>query len=215
MVSSMSISIDLGHGQQALINEEDDDVAAANWWFNAREGGMACATIGGWQVRLHRYILGVDSRPGTVEFINGDPLDCRRENLRLTRSGHTHYDPYASSLYRDVRGIDKDQRRGLWRARVRVEGHERSGYFNTEQETAQAAAKWRSEVDPRQPQPELPLGDGVPLTRGQAREAAVAARNAEIVQARLDGEKSTAIAQHFGLKASTVRSVLHREKVAT
>ena len=74
--------IETSHGDFILIDEEDLDlVMRYSWCINAR--GYAHAHFGKKWVTLHRYLLGITDPTVTVDHINGDPLDNRRENLRV------------------------------------------------------------------------------------------------------------------------------------
>lgn len=73
-------------------------------------------------IYLHRYIMGAITFEQKVDHINGDTLDNRRENLRVTSSVvnvlnriHTN-----SNNTSGVRGIAWSKQKQLWRARIKV-----------------------------------------------------------------------------------------------
>lgn len=127
----MSIQIPLNNGMVAIISEEDRSLAKHKWF--AQKGGNI------WYARrnvpqdsgphryriksLHRIIMGVDDRKICVDHINGNGLDCRRENLRIvsqaentknvsrSRSSNKHSPYLGVGLYH-----------GKWRARIYHEG---------------------------------------------------------------------------------------------
>lgn len=100
-------------------------------------------------IPLKRVIMGVDPpecKDSIVDFINGDPLDCRRANLVLKTRSEVNLAKAkptqragrpAASKYR---GVDWDATRGLWRAQAGGRAaHRRLGRFRDE---AQAAAAY-------------------------------------------------------------------------
>ena len=79
---------------------------------------------------LHRIILGVDDPGLQIGHANGDPLDCRRENLivrtiqeRLwsSRKRKIVNGPECTSRFKGVSWIKREQK---WRARIKIEGKE-------------------------------------------------------------------------------------------
>lgn len=97
-----------------------------------RQKGMAL-------IRVHRLILG--AKPGElVDHINGDTLDNRKVNLRVTSHAvnmqNTRKRANASSSHK---GVDFQKKYGLWRARLYIEGKQHNlGAFLTEIEAAKA-----------------------------------------------------------------------------
>ena len=88
------VSIPLTKGFSTLVDVRDWGIATSIAW-SAQEtthGTYAKGWVGGGNVYLHRYIFGL--RRGdkqVVDHINGDTLDNRRSNLRITdRRGNLH-----------------------------------------------------------------------------------------------------------------------------
>lgn len=123
-----------------LFDEEDEPIALKYKWFiNVRRGR---AYVQSWEkgrtVYIHRLIL--DAPKGmVVDHVNQNPLDNRRENLRLcTRSqnsrNQTSYRGY-SSPYKGV-SIRKD---GRWYAQIMDNGTRRNlGIHASEEDAARA-----------------------------------------------------------------------------
>lgn len=94
---------------------------------------------------LHRMILGLTDADQVVAHLNGDPLDCRRDNLfvrtksermQAARKIQTKNGKPTSSRYK---GVMWDESRGKWAARISVEGRTRHlGRFNDEIAAAEA-----------------------------------------------------------------------------
>lgn len=67
--------------QSFFIDAKDLDVVLKYTWCLSKTGYLV-ANINHKVVKLHRYILDVDSRQ-VIDHINGNPLDNRRNNLRI------------------------------------------------------------------------------------------------------------------------------------
>ena len=72
------------------------------------------------QIKLHRYLL--DAPEGMqVDHINGDPLDNRRENLRLATASQNQANrrkrEAATSIYK---GVSWHKKAGKWRATIGI-----------------------------------------------------------------------------------------------
>jgi hypothetical protein len=93
---------------------------------------------------LARFILGAPPHL-VVTMKNGDGLDCRRDNLLLTRAPSA---PTQTRLRRDNRsgycGVGWYPKLGCWRARGYDHGKQvHLGYFAPVEEAAQAAQAYR------------------------------------------------------------------------
>lgn len=114
------------------------------------------------KILLHREIMGLKHAPrsaGIVDHINGDPLDNRRENLRIaTESLNSLNRRKRLGLTSRYGGVSwfKDKRRpgfGCWRVAVMVNGNRTLiGYFDDEDEAGAAAEAFYDQhmPDPRQ-----------------------------------------------------------------
>ncbi|MBX3323246.1 MAG: hypothetical protein KF757_09680 [Phycisphaeraceae bacterium] len=138
----------------ALIDAEDlPKVEGKHWNVSYSKGGkdldVILSTVTERMVPLKRVIMGVDApecRDQIVDFINSDPLDCRRANLVITtRSEVIRRRPKtkgrggseAASAYK---GVGWDTQRCLWKVQIGSrETHRVVGRFRDE---AQAAAAY-------------------------------------------------------------------------
>ena len=80
-------TVSLTNGVTVLVDKRDvARVTRHNWYHHlcgASKPARARTKIGGQWVYMHRYILDLWDRDKVVDHINGDPLDNRRENLRV------------------------------------------------------------------------------------------------------------------------------------
>lgn len=138
----------------ALIDAEDlPKVEGKHWNVSNRSGGrkmeVILSTVTERTVPLKRVIMGVDApecRNQIVDFINGDPLDCRRANLVFKTASEVNLHraksagragSAAASAYR---GVGWDVQRRLWKVQIGArETHRIVGRFRDE---AQAAAAY-------------------------------------------------------------------------
>jgi len=75
-------------------------------------------------IYLHRYLLGIlgSPRDEVVDFIDGNPRDCRRRNMRVCTKAqqlaNTMIDSQNSS---SMKGITFDKPSGLWVASISIQ----------------------------------------------------------------------------------------------
>lgn len=139
----MTREIPLTQGKVALVSDEDyEKVSAYRWYANGYKRGRywyaVCGHIrpqGLRAVLLHRFIL--DAPKGmVVDHINGNGLDCRRENMRLCTNTENLYNqkPRRQGEYK---GVQKSGYR--WDALITVNYEVISlGRFASEEAAARA-----------------------------------------------------------------------------
>lgn len=81
-----------------------------------------CAQVDGeWKTfLLHRTIVGA-KKGDIVDHINRNPLDCRRENLRIV----SHRQNILNSRLGESSGVYFDKRRKSWTSRIRIGNNKR------------------------------------------------------------------------------------------
>lgn len=143
----MAQRIPLSQGAHAVVSDEDYARVSAHKWSLDKNGYAVRKVVvvaadkerRQRKILLHRFILaapkGLD-----VDHVNGDPLDNRRDNIRLaTRSQNmANSGPRANgrSPYKGVSWHKRDRR---WCASIMVVGHKRHlGNFDSERAAALA-----------------------------------------------------------------------------
>lgn len=152
-------------GTCTVVSPRDSEGLAKWSWCMDNHGYVRRRGKNGSSVRMHRQIMGIG--PGVrrdsaatpvVDHMNHDPLDNRRENLRVCTQSENAQNkrsqPGSSSTYRGVslkkgRGGYKGKPWEAYGMTSRAGGATRKkihlGQFATEQEAADAAAAWRRE----------------------------------------------------------------------
>jgi len=122
MKGEMTKAIPLRNGMIAIVNDQDyARVMAHNWYASCpRKIWYAVTKIDGKVVSLQRFIM----RPPPehqVDHVNGNPLDCRRSNMRpcTNKENSRNRGPRSDSPW-PYKGIRR--RYGHWTARVRSDG---------------------------------------------------------------------------------------------
>jgi hypothetical protein len=106
------------------LSPQDQDLLQHNWTgLASKHITYAKASIGGKQSLLHRFVaqrMGL-SLDGVIDHINGDALDCRRENLQACTHQQNimkqRHQATAKSPYKGVM-----QFRDKWRSRITING---------------------------------------------------------------------------------------------
>lgn len=140
----MTNKITLGEGVICIVSPEDHHWISQRSWYLDANGYVRCDLFGGRKpsgvksVLLHRLIL-LAPDSATVDHINRNPLDNRRENLRLaTMSQQNANKPkhYGKSNYK---GVYRRRDGRKWCAQIRVNRvMNYLGSFETQEEAARA-----------------------------------------------------------------------------
>lgn len=150
--------IHLSNGMTAFVSAEDAHLAALKWYAKRSPGGLVYAARNivapngkRATLRLHTAVLGQAPGDMHIDHINGDGLDCRRENLRLV-TPQTNSRNRRSAARKDNRtspylGVNWVQRNRKFVARICVEGRSKHlGYFDTAEEANAARLDREREI---------------------------------------------------------------------
>lgn len=163
------MNIDLSNGIQVVCDDQDKQIVEQFHWYAVRDGNMIYAYANAYRtedgvlhgrkpdqphkattVKMHRLIL--DAPRGlTVDHINRDGLDNRRNNLRLAtvaqnlvNTGKRQSSGSTGSSTSSYKGVYLHRPTGRWLAQIRYPGEKNKthlGYFTKEEDAAYAFDK--------------------------------------------------------------------------
>lgn len=143
--------IPLSQGQIAFVDDHDFPLLSDfRWCYRAERDGKQGYAVRHVKVEgkdrllyLHRQLM--QPSPGhEVIFLNGDKLDCRRENLRLvtTKEARQHHLQARSNSKSGIKGISYNRRPNTWSVDIYRNGQaKRVGTFLTLKEAKEAQQK--------------------------------------------------------------------------
>lgn len=136
----------------ALVDDEDYERFGHLAWSVSRTYGLAYANRQheGRSVLLHRVIMGCEYGDGKiVDHRNGDGLDNRRSNLRVTTIAGNLRNQRTVRGVSQYRGVTFDPRSGRWQARACVDYRRiHLGMFDDEGAAGAAVEAFWREFDP-------------------------------------------------------------------
>lgn len=117
------IEIPLTKGQVALIDDEDFElVSQYSWHTNTNPSGncyaRGCKGKNRKQILMHRLILRV-SQNQFIDHINGDGLDNRKENLRITTHTQNNMNKHKSWGFSKYKGVYWNKKENKWIAHLK------------------------------------------------------------------------------------------------
>ncbi|NIA67604.1 hypothetical protein HBA54_03275 [Pelagibius litoralis] len=114
--------IPIGEGKHALVDACDYELASEySWHLGGTDRKYVAGTVNGSTGYLHRVVMGAGP-DDIVDHRDGNPLNCRRDNLRMA----THSQNGANrSFHRNqngYRGVAHYPKRNKYQGRIRHEG---------------------------------------------------------------------------------------------
>lgn len=144
--------IALDGGFFVIVDDEDYEYLSAYKWHRNRTG-YARRTLKhkgkSYVSQMHRLILGMEYGGDlTVDHINGNTLDNRKENLRIcTRSENQWNRINSKNNTSGYKGVSFHSATGQWRGRVSAHKVEYSvGYFETKELANEAVCEFRKKI---------------------------------------------------------------------
>lgn len=139
-----------------LLSPEDFEILGWPWWLDEWGYARRSVRVGVSRptVYMHRLILTrIEGRPLSsdelCDHINRNPLDNRRENLRVATAQQNSENRSADQRNRagGLRGASWHPKAGKWQATVRHNGkNQYLGLFSTPEEAAAVAARRRAQL---------------------------------------------------------------------
>lgn len=136
----------------AMVDDDDfDRVTEHPWSLHPAGYAVGHAHFGSARtIGMHAFIMdhwGAGKGGTSVDHINGDRLDNRRENLRIVSNSANQQNQ------RRVTGVSFDRTRGRWRAYGKVNQKQTNlGYHDTREEAIAARRKWEQQHLPYRPE---------------------------------------------------------------
>lgn len=140
--------LELGKGRFALVDEQDFAELGRYLWSRSSSNGRHAASR---RVssnphkfeKLHQavmaLVLGCPLPPGTsIDHRDGDPLNCRRENLRIATPTQQSVNRRSARSATGYRGVSKHGNRYIAKIRLGVRAPRHLGSFKTPEEAARA-----------------------------------------------------------------------------
>jgi len=132
--------IKLTRNTVAVVDDEDFARLSSKTWC-CSSGGYATRKNGNKTEYMHKTVVGETIL--SVDHINGDKLDNRKQNLRIcSHSENTKNRSKSVNKSSKYKGVNFDSKSGKWRARIKVEYKETHlGFFVEEKQAAMAYDK--------------------------------------------------------------------------
>jgi ribosomal protein S14 len=129
----------------ALIDDEDYEVVAIHAWRPSTPRNVTYAvttlprTQGRTNVYMHRLILRQMGQDGRADHKDGNGLNNRRSNLRLSTASQNGANTPARPGASAFKGVSRCSKTSRWRAYIRADGRQiHLGQFDSESEAAAA-----------------------------------------------------------------------------
>ena len=148
-VYRVPLSGETAMGREALIDAAALPLVRVRRWRFAEADtprrGEVQTMIPTENIRLHQVVMGVSGSEQIIGFRNGNPLDCRVENLVVRTPSESHANHRKQATFRGrpctsrFKGVFRDSRRGRWHATIKKDRVQRRlGTFHDEIAAAQA-----------------------------------------------------------------------------
>lgn len=140
--------IPLSRGKFAQVDDEDFELLNQWKWCTGVQNPKhkityrAVTRQKGVNIKMHRFILGLEKGGKHVDHIDGDGLNNQKENLRLVTPQQNNCNRAKRSTNTSgFKGVSNFQGR-YWRARIMLNQKEHSlGYFSSKEEAYDAYCK--------------------------------------------------------------------------
>lgn len=143
MIETERAEVQLSQDLIAIVDIEDYERISQFKWSATRLGNgwgyYAIRRNGNTSQLMHRFILNLQSGDPSVDHINMDGLDNRKNNLRLATSTDQRANLRNYGGSSQYKGVYWNKSRGKWIAQIYKDGkHIQLGSFNVEKDAAKA-----------------------------------------------------------------------------
>ena len=141
----MAKKIPLGHGQFAIVDDEDYEKVCQYKW-HTMSGSSNPNAYAVTKVRMHRLVI--DAPMGyMVDHINGDTLDNRKANLRLCTNSQNQQNTASRGGSSKYKGVSFLRKRNKWIASFQFDSKKYyCGMWDSEEDAARAVDKKRGKL---------------------------------------------------------------------
>ena len=143
--------IELSKGKRALVDDEDFEyLSQFNWFVSSAGYAVRNETVAKYKRRstlMHRDVL--NAKKGlSIDHINGDTLDNRKENLReCTHAQNLKNQKIRSTNTSGYTGVHLVKRRNTWAAKLRMDGRDYClGEFPDKHDAARMYNFWAADM---------------------------------------------------------------------
>lgn len=131
---------------EALVDDEDYEWLTQRRWYSVKSRQSIYAKTGK-NERMHRMILGVTDSKVVVDHVNGDGMDNRRSNLRLTTVSENVKNRQRTKAGNKFPGVWFGPRANKWRVGISVDYRKiHLGFFKNEDEAISVANAFRVSI---------------------------------------------------------------------
>lgn len=129
---------------QDILVDADNQGLVYQYYIQLNCSGYPQTRTQGEKQYLHRIVMQTNEM---IDHINGNRLDNRRENLRITTPSLNGLNKlYFSRNTSGVIGVSWSLQEQKWRARITFQGQERNKYFDSFEQAVECRKAWEEEI---------------------------------------------------------------------
>lgn len=144
-IEAGSVIIPTSDGFSIRVSSNDAEQLSNICWrtFSVGKKRYARASVNGRRVLIHRFLVGLnDGDTKTVDHINGDSLDNRRENLRVCSPKENSWNRRVTNALSGFHGVVKQHKKYI----VKFRNNEELIYLGAFDSAVQAAHEYNKKI---------------------------------------------------------------------
>ncbi len=147
------MTIFLTHGLTALVDDADYNLINSYRWYahTNKTSKLTYARRSKSAITIHGQLLGKPPAGQVIDFVDGNTLNCQRENIRFATRKQDAYNrsKKVDGCSSEYRGVSWQNRANKWRAQIRINGKvTHIGFFDDELDAALAYDEAGMKRDP-------------------------------------------------------------------